>query len=178
MATSRSVEPNWRCRISLLYIGSQSPDDRYAGIARALGLRRRAALGGLRFYLPVYDSWFFTTTEGEDLETVARRLRGYDLSATSRPKMLDVSTVSGNVVGKLAPFEGAFRPVGTPVGWTGPAVAAAAKLLGSELEHTPVGGVSVVGPPVYGSIASGQSKPVPGWLSDLDRTPDGAPPRD
>lgn len=121
--------------------------------------------------LPVYDSWFFTTAESEDLETIAQRLRGYDLSATSRPKQLDVSSVSGNVVGRLAPFEGALRPVGPVPEWKGPAVTASAKVLASELEHTPVGGVSVVGPPVYGSIASGQSKPIPGWLSDLNLDP-------
>ena len=121
--------------------------------------------------LPVYDSWLFTTTDSGDLETLARRLRGRDLAATSEPLGLDVSRVSGEVNGKLAPFEGALRPLDAEAKWSGPAVAASAKKLRSNLERKPVNGVPVVGLPLYGSIASGQTQPAPGWLEELNLDP-------
>ena len=121
--------------------------------------------------LPVYDSWLFTTTDSGDLETLARRLRGRDLAATSEPLKLDVSQVSGDVGGKLAPFEGALRPLGAAATWSGPAVNASAKKLRANLERKPVNGVPVVGLPLYGSIASGQTQPAPGWLEDLNLDP-------
>ena len=121
--------------------------------------------------LPVYDSWLFTTTDSGDLETLARRLRGRDLAATSEPLKLDVSQVSGDVGGKLAPFEGALRPLDAAATWSGPAVNASAKKLRSNLERKPVNGVPVVGLPLYGSIASGQTQPAPGWLEDLNLDP-------
>lgn len=121
--------------------------------------------------LPVYDSWPFTTADTGDLETLARRLEGRDLKEFTHPKLLDVSRVSGNVAGKLAAFEGALRPVKSNVTWTGAAVTAAAAKIRTELEHTPVGGIPVVGLPLYGSIASGTVRPLPGWLSDLNLDP-------
>jgi len=121
--------------------------------------------------LPVYDSWLFTTTDSGDLETLARRLRGRDLAATSEPLGLDVSEVSGDVAGKLAPFEGALRPLDAAAKWSGPAVDKSAKKLRSSLERKPVNGVPVVGLPLYGSIASGQTQPAPGWLEDLNLDP-------
>lgn len=148
---------------------------RLAGLGKPVPDARSAApawsAGPGKVLLPVYDSWFFTTANSGDLETLARRLRGCDLAATSRPKQLDVSAVSGNVAGKLAPFEGALRPLNSAAPWTGTAVNAAANRIRTELEHTPASGVPVVGLPVYGSIPSGQTKPVPGWLNDLNLDP-------
>lgn len=121
--------------------------------------------------LPVYDSWLFTTTESGDIETLARKLQGRDLSAGNQPKQMDVRTVSGNAAGQLAPFEGAFRPLGAAAPWTGAAVSTAKTNLSSMLERNTTSGVPVVGPPLYGSIASGVSAPTPGWLSDLNLDP-------
>jgi len=127
--------------------------------------------------LPVYDHWFFTTTESGDLETLARRLQGRDLAGTSRPLRLDVSAVSGDVEGRLAPFEGALRPLGTAARWDGSAPMASALRLRASLERTGAGGAPVVGPPVYGSIASGRALPASGdgagagWLEALNLDP-------
>lgn len=123
--------------------------------------------------LPVYDHWFFTTTDSGDLETLARRLRGRDLTETSAPRRLEVSAVSGDVDGKVAPFEGALRPLAPPAAWTGAAVAASAQRLRRSLERAATNGAAVVGPPVYGSIASGRPGPEPenGWAGELNLDP-------
>jgi hypothetical protein len=121
--------------------------------------------------LPVYDSWFFTTTESGDIETLARKLQERDLSAGNRPKQMGVDTVSGDVAGRLAPFEGAFRPLGPAAAWTGPAVSAAKTSLSSMMERNITSGVPVVGPPLYGSIASGATTVTSGWLADLNLDP-------
>ncbi|MFZ4573786.1 MAG: hypothetical protein ACOYN0_05270 [Phycisphaerales bacterium] len=123
--------------------------------------------------LPVYDHWFFTTTDTGDLETLARRLRGRDLTETSSPRRLDVSAVSGDVDGRVAPFEGALRPLAPPAESTGAAVDASAQRLKRSLEHAPTDGTAVVGPPVYGSIASGRDRPDPadGWAGELNLDP-------
>src|SRR5262249_48537559 len=148
---------------------------RLAGLGKPVPDARSAApawsAGAGTVLLPVYDSWSFTTAESGDLETIARRIHGCDLKAFTRPKQLDVSRVSGNVAGKLAPLEGALRPFNSDVTWTGAAVTAAATNIRTELEHTPVSGVPVVGLPIYGSTAAGQSKPLPGGLADLTPAP-------
>ncbi len=168
----RALSPNTRyaaCLVPafeagrLAGLGKDVPDARSADPAWTSGTGT--------VVLPVYDSWLFTTTDSGDLETLARRLRGRDLAATSEPLELDVSQMSGDVGGKLAPFEGALRPLDAAATWSGPAVNASTKKLRANLERKPVNGVPVVGLPLYGSIASGQTQPAPGWLEDLNLDP-------
>ena len=168
----RALSPNRRyvaCLVPTFEAG------RLAGLGQPVPDARSAAPawspGSGSVLLPVYDSWAFTTAESGDLETMARRLHGVDLKEFTKPKLLDVSRVSGNVAGKLAAFEGALRPFKSDVTWTGAAVGASATKIKTELEHTVVGGVPIVGLPLYGSIASGQASPVAGWLQQLNLDP-------
>ena len=126
-----------------------------------------------RVPLPVYDHWFFATGPSGDFETLARKLKGRDIAGTSAPLALNVSSVSGGVAGKLAPFEGALRPIGTEAAWTGAAVAAAQKQLGAWMtrEASGSGAAPVVGPPIYGSIESGKTQVASGWSADLNLDP-------
>lgn len=123
--------------------------------------------------LPVYDHWFFATGPSGDFETLARKLKGRDISSGSAPLELNVTTVSGDVVGKLAPLEGALRPVGSEAAWKGPAVQKARNQLATWMRRE--GGettiIPVIGPPIYGSIESGQTQVDAGWSADLNLDP-------
>jgi hypothetical protein len=121
--------------------------------------------------LPVYDHWFFSTAPKGDFETLARRLRGRDISSGSKALQLNVSAVSGNVDGNIAPLEGALRPVGSAAQWNGAAVAASSKQLSSWMRREAVFGPPVIGPPIYGSIQSGKTQVSPGWMADLNLDP-------
>ena len=122
--------------------------------------------------LPVYDHWFFTTADSGDLETLARRLRGRDLAASSRPLQLNVGDVTGDVDGRLAPLEGALRPLGDAAAWQGVAVDLAATRLGALLERDAGSAPPVIGLPLYGSTASAVSGvPAAGWMRELNLDP-------
>jgi hypothetical protein len=123
--------------------------------------------------LPVYDHWFFTTGPSGDFETLARKLKGRDISSGSAPLELNVAAVSGDVAGELAPLEGALRPVGSEAAWTGAAVGAAQAKLDSWMKREAAGTatIPVVGPPIYGSIESGKKQVNPGWSADLNLDP-------
>lgn len=123
--------------------------------------------------LPVYDHWFFATGPSGDFETLARKLKGRDIAGTSAPLALNVSSVSGAVAAQLAPFEGALRPIGAEAAWTGAAVTAAQKQLGSWMrrEAAGSGAAPVIGPPIYGSIESGKTQVATGWSADLNLDP-------
>jgi hypothetical protein len=121
--------------------------------------------------LPVYDHWFFATAASGDFETLARKLRGRDISSGSRPLDVNVSAVSGDVDGQIAPFEGALRPVGSAAQWTGAAVTASSQQLSAWMKREAAAGPPVVGPPIYGSIQAGKTQVNPGWMSDLNLDP-------
>lgn len=123
--------------------------------------------------LPVYDHWFFATGPSGDFEALARKLKGRDISTSSVPLAINVSSVSGNVGGNIAPLEGALRPVGAETPWTGDAVAAAQKQLGAWMnrESAATTTTPVVGPPIYGSIESGKTQVTAGWSVDLNLDP-------
>ena len=168
----RALAPNTRylaCLVPTFEAG------RLAGLGQAVPDARATdpawTVGPGKVVLPVYDSWFFTTTDSGDLERLARRLRGRDLAATSRPPRLDVGVVSGDVAGKLAPFDGVLRPLGAAANWSGDAVAASAARLRASLERTVGPEPPVVGLPVYGSIAAGSVAIASGWLEDLNLDP-------
>jgi hypothetical protein len=123
--------------------------------------------------LPVYDHWFFTTGPSGDFETLARKLKGRDIASSSVPLALNVAAVSGNVPGKLAPFEGALRPVGSEAAWTGAATDQAKTQLSAWMQREGAGSAStpVLGPPIYGSIETGKTSMSSGWSSDLNLDP-------
>ena len=123
--------------------------------------------------LPVYDHWFFTTGPSGDFETLARKLKGRDISSGSVPLDLNVTAVSGDVAGKIAPIEGALRPVGSEATWSGAAVDAAQKQLATWMKREGAGTADapIVGPPIYGSIQSGKTQVSPGWSADLNLDP-------
>lgn len=128
-----------------------------------------------KIQLPVYDSWFFSTAGSGDFETLIRKLRGRDISSGSRPLQVDVSAVAGTAQGNVAPFDGALRPLGASAdnaaAWSGPAAQASGTTLSGWLKREAASGPPVVGPPVYGSIQTGQSQPVPGWMTGLNYDP-------
>jgi hypothetical protein len=123
--------------------------------------------------LPVYDHWFFATGPSGDFESLARKLKGRDIASSSAPLELNVTLVSGDVAGKLAPLEGALRPVGSEAAWTGVAVAAAQKQLSAWMkrEGASTASAPAIGPPIYGSIQSGKTDVNPGWSTDLNLDP-------
>jgi hypothetical protein len=153
-----------------------------AGRLAGLGQTPPAALGAQTAWsntttaavpLPVYDHWFFATGPSGDFETLARKLKGRDIAGTSSPLALNVSSVSGEVAGQLALFEGALRPVGAEAAWTGAAVHAAREQLGAWMTREASGSAAapVIGPPIYGSIESGKTQVATGWSADLNLDP-------
>jgi hypothetical protein len=121
--------------------------------------------------LPIYDYWFFTTAATGDFETLARQLRGRDISSGSSPLMVNVTAVTGAVDGNIAPLEGALRPLGSAASWNATAQSAAAAKLGSWMNREAASGPPAFGPPIYGSIQSGRTDVTSGWMADLNLDP-------
>lgn len=119
--------------------------------------------------LPVYDSWTFTTADVGDFETLARRLKPVDLTGRARPWQIDVGAVAD--AGTTVAMPSALRPVGTTDSWTGATRDTARTTLEGWLAKEAAMSGPVVGPPLYGGLAAAATKPVPGWLAQLDCDP-------
>jgi hypothetical protein len=119
--------------------------------------------------LPVYDSWFFTTAASGDFETLARKLKGRDISQGSRALNLNVSSVASP--NAIATFEGGLVPQNANEDWSGTDAAAAATLLGDWMKRETTSPSPVIGPSVYGSIQTAQWETAQGWMADLNFDP-------
>ena len=134
--------------------------------------------------LPVYHHWRFTTGEGTDFESVARRIR---------PCRLLDSAVGGQLVHIGAPgfatgasenlavlTSGALQPAGTaPTQWPGADAdamawqSALARLLQSSAQaNTPTAapGTEEIGPPMHGEAYAPPGRS-PEWLDELNLDP-------
>ena len=131
---------------------------RLAGVGQPVADARSAApaWGSGSVTLPVLDSWTFSTTDAGDFETLARRLKPRDLAEASRPWPIDVFHISGDVGGRVVPFETALVPAGWSDSWDGAARVTAANRVRSWVERVEDASTEVpaVGPPLYGDMAA------------------------
>ena len=120
--------------------------------------------------LPVYDSWLFETGDGDDFETIARRLKGVKADDVFHALALDVRVLLGEAAPVIATTYGVLQPPNATT-----ALPRAADLA-SALEvivTTDDAAAPAVGPPLYAAAQTGREAlaGAPPWQRTLNLDP-------